>query len=68
VYENIFRGSEFDEKGIWLKPGYRGLYCLPYPKHIRKMIEETQNKINKQNGEVKYPIYAGHETKYNIDY
>ena len=45
----------------------RGLWCVPYPEHIKKMINEVENKAKKELNAPEFIIYRGSEVIPNFD-
>lgn len=41
IYKKIFKGNHPQEYQMFKNPGYRGLSYLPYPKHIKEMMNKV---------------------------
>ena len=39
IYEKIFKGEHITPEDMFSNPGFRGLKILPYPKHVKSMID-----------------------------
>lgn len=39
IYDRIFKGEQVQQDAMFSNPGFRGLKVLPYPKHVKKMID-----------------------------
>ena len=52
-----------DNKLLFTRPGYRGLKFLPYPKHIKKIIDKITKDAVKKDPKVKFAVYKGHEIR-----
>lgn len=48
IYDRIFKGEEVQQDVMFSNPGFRGLKVLPYPKHVKKMIENLTKEERKK--------------------
>jgi hypothetical protein len=42
VYKKIFKGKPIFPINMFKKPGYRGLRLIPYPKHVKIMMNSLE--------------------------
>lgn len=69
IYEKIFKGEHISPEDMFTNPGFRGLKIMPYPKHVKSMIDNLtredrrQKRISKSQCPSPYKYYMGHEVK-----
>ena len=45
IYSMIYKGNQVSQSDMFIKPGYRGVQILPYPKHVRQMVGSSKDKF-----------------------
>ena len=48
IYDRIFKGEEVQQDAMFSNPGFRGLKVLPYPKHVKALIDTLTKEERKK--------------------
>jgi len=52
VYQSLYAGKKVDSQDMFNNTNLRGMWCLPYPKHISKLKEKIESSSLKNDKKV----------------